>query len=40
MKKILQSFFVMLLIATSVLAQDKTISGRVTDANDGLPGVT
>ena len=42
MKKLLQSLFVFLLIATSIMAQDKTISGRVTDANDGsgLPGVS
>ncbi|OAQ39071.1 hypothetical protein A5893_10370 [Pedobacter psychrophilus] len=42
MKKLLQSFFVMLLIATSVLAQDKTVTGTVTDQTDGspLPGVS
>ena len=37
MKKLVQSLFVMLLIATSVLAQDKKITGKVTGLEDGLP---
>jgi TonB-linked SusC/RagA family outer membrane protein len=37
MKKLVQSLFLMLLIATSVLAQDKIVSGKVTSLEDGLP---
>ena len=37
MKKLVQSLFVMLLIASSVLAQDKKITGKVTAKEDGLP---
>ena len=37
MKKLVQSLFLMLLIATSVLAQDKRITGKVTAKEDGLP---
>ena len=37
MKKLVQSFFILLLIATSVLAQDRRITGKVTAAEDGLP---
>ncbi|MBK0381560.1 SusC/RagA family TonB-linked outer membrane protein [Pedobacter sp. SD-b] len=37
MKKLVQSLFVMLLIATSVLAQDKKVTGKVTAKDDGMP---
>ncbi|HET8828899.1 MAG TPA: carboxypeptidase-like regulatory domain-containing protein, partial [Pelobium sp.] len=37
MKKLVQSLFVLLLIASSVLAQDRRITGKVTAAEDGLP---
>ena len=42
MKKLLQSLFILLLIASSAMAQDRTITGTVTDTEDGkpLPGVT
>ncbi len=41
MKKILQTCLVFLLMATSVWAQERTVSGRVTSSEDGasLPGV-
>jgi hypothetical protein len=41
MKKILQTCFVFLLMVTSVWAQERTVSGRVTSKDDGtsLPGV-
>jgi outer membrane receptor protein involved in Fe transport len=41
MKKILQTCFVFLLMATSVWAQERTVSGRITSKEDGasLPGV-
>ncbi|MBC7417011.1 MAG: SusC/RagA family TonB-linked outer membrane protein [Pedobacter sp.] len=37
MKKIIQSLLVLLLIASTALAQDRTISGTVTAKGDGLP---
>jgi TonB-linked SusC/RagA family outer membrane protein len=37
MKKLVQSLFVLLFIASSVLAQDRRITGKVTAAEDGLP---
>ncbi len=42
MKKLLQSLFMFLLIASTAMAQDRTISGTVTAKEDGLPipGVT
>ncbi|AOM76544.1 SusC/RagA family TonB-linked outer membrane protein [Pedobacter steynii] len=42
MKKLLQSLFILLFIAGSAMAQDRTITGTVTDQEDGkpLPGVT
>lgn len=42
MKKLLQSLFILLCIASSAMAQDRTITGTVTDKEDGrpLPGVT
>jgi len=42
MKKLLQSLFILLFVATSAMAQDRTITGTVTDKEDGkpLPGVT
>ncbi|SHG79459.1 SusC/RagA family TonB-linked outer membrane protein [Pedobacter caeni] len=42
MKKLVQSLFILLLIATSAIAQERTITGTVTDGSDGkpLPGVT
>lgn len=42
MKKLLQSLFIFVLIANIAMAQDRTITGTVTDAQDGkpLPGVT
>ncbi len=42
MKKLVQSLFVLLLIASSVLAQDRRITGKVTASEDGfpLPGVS
>jgi TonB-linked SusC/RagA family outer membrane protein len=41
MKKILQTCLVFLLMVTSVWAQERTVSGRVTSSEDGasLPGV-
>ncbi|WP_316841059.1 TonB-dependent receptor [Pedobacter gandavensis] len=42
MKKLLQSLFILMFVAGSVMAQDRTITGTVTDRTDGkpLPGVT
>jgi len=42
MKKLVQSLFVLLFIATSAMAQNRTITGIVTGKDDGmpLPGVT
>jgi len=42
MKKLLQSLFILLFVAGSAMAQDRTITGKVTDKEDGkpLPGVT
>ncbi len=37
MKKLVQSLFVLLLIASTVLAQDRRITGKVTASEDGLP---
>ena len=42
MKKLLQSLFVLLFIAVSAYAQDRTIIGTVTSKDDGtpMPGVS
>ena len=42
MKKLLQSLFILLFVAGSAMAQNRTITGTVTDQADGLPlpGVT
>ena len=42
MKKLLQSLFLMLFIAFQAVAQERTVSGTVTDMSDGLslPGVS
>jgi TonB-linked SusC/RagA family outer membrane protein len=42
MKKLLQSLFILLFVAGSAMAQDRTITGTVTGKDDGqpLPGVT
>ena len=42
MKKLVQSLFLMLLIFSTALAQNKKISGKITSQSDGLPlpGVT
>lgn len=42
MKKLVQSLFILLLVATTAMAQERTITGTVTDDGDGkpLPGVT
>ncbi|QPH37914.1 SusC/RagA family TonB-linked outer membrane protein [Pedobacter endophyticus] len=37
MKKLLRSLFVLLFIASSAMAQDRTITGTVTSSEDGLP---
>lgn len=37
MKKLLQSLFILLFIAGSAMAQDRTITGTVTGKEDGLP---
>lgn len=37
MKKLLQSLFVLLFVAVSAMAQERTISGTVTAQEDGLP---
>lgn len=42
MKRLLQSLFLMLFIAVQALAQERTVTGTVTDRSDGtpLPGVS
>ncbi|PST84997.1 SusC/RagA family TonB-linked outer membrane protein [Pedobacter yulinensis] len=42
MKKLLQSFFLLFFVAFTAVAQQKTVTGTVTAADDGLalPGVT
>jgi len=42
MRKLLQSLFILLLIATSAIAQNRTITGTITGKDDGkpLPGVS
>lgn len=42
MKKLLQSLFILLFVAGNAMAQDRTVTGTVTDKEDGkpLPGVT
>lgn len=37
MKKLLQSLFILLFIASSAMAQNRTITGTVTSKDDGLP---
>src|SRR5690606_32146891 len=37
MKKLVQSLFIFLFAATTVIAQERTITGTVTSAEDGLP---
>ncbi|WP_175633771.1 SusC/RagA family TonB-linked outer membrane protein [Pedobacter ghigonis] len=37
MKKLLQSLFILLFIASTAIAQDRTITGAVTGQEDGLP---
>jgi TonB-linked SusC/RagA family outer membrane protein len=37
MKKLLQSLFVLMFIATTAIAQERTITGTVTSAEDNLP---
>nr|MBC7612504.1 SusC/RagA family TonB-linked outer membrane protein [Pseudopedobacter sp.] len=37
MKKLIRSLFILLLVASTALAQDRTISGTVTAKEDGLP---
>ncbi len=37
MKKLLQSLFILLCIASTVVAQNRTITGTVTSKEDGLP---
>ncbi|SOD20048.1 SusC/RagA family TonB-linked outer membrane protein [Pedobacter xixiisoli] len=37
MKKLLQSLFILLFVATSAIAQNRTITGTVTSKEDGLP---
>ncbi|ARS41869.1 SusC/RagA family TonB-linked outer membrane protein [Sphingobacteriaceae bacterium GW460-11-11-14-LB5] len=37
MKKLLQSLFILLFIATSAIAQERTITGTVTGKEDGMP---
>jgi TonB-linked SusC/RagA family outer membrane protein len=37
MKKLLQSMFILLLVASTALAQDRTVTGTVTAKEDGLP---
>ncbi|MES2872559.1 MAG: SusC/RagA family TonB-linked outer membrane protein [Bacteroidota bacterium] len=37
MKKLLQSLFLMLFIAVQAIAQERTVTGTVTDKSDGLP---
>lgn len=42
MKKLLQSLFILLFVAGTAMAQERTITGTITDTEDGrpLPGVT
>ncbi|WP_082434936.1 TonB-dependent receptor [Pedobacter sp. Hv1] len=42
MKRLLQSLFILMVIATNAIAQDRTITGTVTNKGDGKPllGVT
>jgi TonB-dependent starch-binding outer membrane protein SusC len=37
MKKLLQSLFILLFVATTAMAQNRTITGTVTSKEDGLP---
>src|SRR6476661_2507665 len=37
MKKLLQAMFLMLFVAFSAIAQERTVTGTVTDKGDGLP---
>jgi hypothetical protein len=37
MKKLLQSLFVFVFIASTAMAQDRTITGTITSADDKLP---
>ena len=37
MKKLLQSLFLLLFIAFQAIAQERTVTGTVTDKTDGLP---
>lgn len=37
MKKLLQSLFILLFVASSAMAQNRTITGTVTSKEDGLP---
>ena len=37
MKKLLQSLFLLLFITFQVVAQERTVTGTVTDKSDGLP---
>jgi len=37
MKKILQNLFILMLIAVSAMAQERTITGTITSKGDGLP---
>ncbi|WP_293302467.1 SusC/RagA family TonB-linked outer membrane protein [Pedobacter sp. UBA4863] len=37
MKKLLQSLFILLFVATAAMAQNRTITGTVTSKEDGLP---
>lgn len=42
MKKLLQSLFILVFLASAAMAQDRTVTGAVTDKSDNkpLPGVT
>ena len=37
MKKLLQSLFILLFVAGTAMAQDRTITGTVTSSDDKLP---
>jgi TonB-linked SusC/RagA family outer membrane protein len=37
MKKLLQSLFILMFVAVTAMAQDRTITGTVTSQDDGLP---
>ncbi|MGN7987409.1 SusC/RagA family TonB-linked outer membrane protein [Pedobacter sp. 22226] len=37
MKKLLQSLFILMFVAVTAMAQDRTITGTVTSKDDGLP---